>query len=1115
MIKNRSTTTKNIITGEITNDSRLFPLFSDTTKLLLQLFVLKIENNTNKNKKYELVYGWCMRTTREEISDEISYKDFDKIHKSASATYSMAKISIYNYPSIIVDLVNELLSGQSLKNAANGKLKTDILRFDFFYTKDFAIRPVIFDETNTFISRNPYSKNALISPYKDVPSFTLTVCHLDKTRIISDNDHAVTLSVLKHLQEETTLPFLTSGCVRFGNIEFINTQCCNEFEVGYVQSETVKEKVTIGYKEKSCCRKIVVSINPNIHTCSKNLLINCFLENGEQVILDECKKVYHEDGQILTTTFESKEQIGSVSISIWKEENGIFQIWYKYAVTLIRQIGFNMGIVGLHGTVQSAWLNDIKKSNSKTKEKVTEAEQVSKASYESMTIGGYDLDPWVKTDRNFAKYINQINPKKSDAEFFSQGWSIQTQQHGSISFLEWFKKQTQNAEKVVIQDPFYDTVGLEFLVRTTNANTEFIILTCTQTISTDDNEKTKTNHTKPNLLSCLLNILRNKKTVPNKEPKRAARIKSFISSNPSLCDYLNLSIYDMRSTGGGDTNLLHDRYILIFGENNTLLKGFHLSNSIQGATKKQPLLITPIPQDILPKIDNYINGLIDKTKEVNNIVEIVILHDNQQDNKIKHKTGDEKKKVINQELLNRLKKEIIPENVSKEVIINLLSEHLSKKTFPEFWATFGYFLTNANHDDKIASILNTVDNPAFAIELRKYLEASISAKYPFGFSEKRYRREYDFQFLFVEDFKSIVEQILRLSNGLSEAYGYGNYGVCCGCNVLLNNSFTEYIALVKFIQNQYDINKNRDLKDAPLSKLSATLFAQLLDFLLWGNNANNLIEKLLQSNILYMKAIAVSVLISDIWKENQKITFDESKKLLLTHLSADESLCIFITCLLNHRFRNKHIDSVLESDILSTISSLLIENYSNERLQNAFKQILYSYYPSIEKKFTEEILFKLEEAKLIDAQTIFQLWSEDFLLLIDNFESARNYFGIIELTGMSFQIVEEKSRNMFVEKLRKHFQKELKEIRKPFRQETTEWNRSFEKILLIKTVLMVAAVYTKEKYDGETQIINEIDTLEKNYQYYREHNEIFDFSRQVETEYKKIMGTDTDFGLEK
>lgn len=1098
----------NVITEEMMNDLRLFPLFCDITKLLLQLFILEIKDNSSAAKTYKIIYGLCIRTNKEEISNEIFCSDFYKIYASGSKTYSISKVSVYNYPSIIIELVNGLLSGQSLKDVAEEKLENRKIGFDAFYTKEFSIRPVIFNETNTLISRNPYEKNALVSPYKDVPSFTLAVCCLNKIGIIFKNnevDNSALLAILKYLQTETTFPFLTSGCIRFGNIEFINTQCVDEFEVGYIDSEVIKEIIKVDYKEEIVCKKLTISINSNIYTCSKRLLINCFLKNGEQVILDECKEVFHKKNQKLTITFESEEQIGSISISIWKEENEAFQIWYKYSVTLCRQLGLNMGIVGLYGTVKSDWLSEIEKTNSKAKEKVAKAEKVSKTSYQKlMAIGKYTLDPWVEEDRSFSRYIKQINPEKTDAEFFPQGWNEETNEYGSISFLEWFKKQTQDAQQVVIQDPFYDTLGLEFLVRTTNAETDFMVLTCTQVKSTDDN-KNIYYVWKSAILDRILNIFRSKKRSEKAEPNRAIRIKSFIRSNPSLFDSLRLNINDLRSVGGGETNLLHDRYILIFKEK-VLKKGFHLSNSIQGATKKQPLLITPIPQDVLQKIDNHLNDLINKTTSPKNITKIISLY-NYENTPKRTKENNETEKIADQELYERFKQDFKQENsVSKELVEDLISKALVQRKFPEFWATLGYFLASTNYSDKIVFALKGINNLNFAIELRKYIESSITAKYPLGFSEKLQRREYDFQFLFFEDFKRIIENILRLNGCISEIFGHGNWGVYYGCNLLLDVNFDEYIALVKFIENQYKENGSKALANASLSKLSSILFTQLLISLFWENNTDNLIKKLFDSKISYMRAIAASVVVADILEDKPCMAFDNSKKILLANLSIDESLHVFIVCLLNLKFRTKDIDTTLESEILSTILLILRKNYTNERLQNIFKQILYSNYPFIEKKITEDILLQLEDVGLMSTNDIFKLWSDEFLILLDNFESKHNYLGVIDIAGCSFQFIDNKVKDAFVKKLNKRLQKELSEIRKPFRKETKVWNMSFKRVLLIKTLLMIVVLYIgKDNCYEEMQIIGEIDKLEKKHQYHGKFCNIYNFSCRIGENYQSIL----------
>jgi len=575
-----------IITEEMIKDSRLVPLFCDASKLLLRLFVLKAEkrtiteNQTINEKTHRIVYGFCIRNTREDINNGISPINFSPISgiRNGQVKYSIGVVDIYSDALTIVNLVNDLLLGKNLKDVISSNIGVGGLGFDVFYTKNFAIRPTIFNNTDAFVYRNVCSKNALTSPYKEhIPSVTLAVCHLDKMHIISDGENipeiCVILSILKHLEEETHLHFLTSDSIRFGNIEFITTQCANEFEVEYVHVKKIKEEVTVDNKNILGCKKLAIYISPNMHTCSKELLINCVLKNGEQTMLDECRTVYHDDGKTIKTIFECADQICSADISIWKKENDIFQIWYRDANTTIRDCSVNMGIVSLQGKLQSDWLNTIKKSNCNVKNKVEQVEQITKVSNQSIHIGAYNLDPWVDADKVFQNYINSINPRKSDAEFFPKGWNDETKQHGAISFLEWFKDQTKNATAVIIQDPYYETVGLEFLLRANNEDTDFTILTCTKTHD------------------------------------RADKLRLSISSYPSLFDCLKLRIYDVGSTVGKSKNILHDRYILIF-QKDALTKGFHLSNSIQKATQNYPLLITPIPQDVLPKIYNHIKDTV-------------------------------------------------------------------------------------------------------------------------------------------------------------------------------------------------------------------------------------------------------------------------------------------------------------------------------------------------------------------------------------------------------------------------------------------------------------------------------------------------------------------------
>ncbi len=1079
------------LTDEVIKDKRMSPLLDIGSKVLFQIWVLEIKNLLDSKKVYRIIYGWCILTTKEEISTKVTCrKEFSCILKTEDIEYSINKLNVFNTAETITRILNNLLLGDSFLVASKKqKLNVEDINFDVgLPIKDIIIRPIIFNETNALVSRNPYEKNVLTSPYKEVPSFSLIITNLNKENALKDDSgifydkfEQLTLKLLQYLQEETTLPFKKSSSARFGNIELINTQCTDAFEVHNVWHECIKEEVSIDYRKETCCKKVKITIQPNTHTCNKGLLVNCFLLNGEQVILDECKNIFHNTNSIASVEFESAEPIGKVAISIWKEDNGFFQIWYKNSAVLLREFTTNMGIIGTNGIVKSPWLNIIKGSNSKTKKQVEKAERVSKVSYNTMTVGGYKLDPWVTSDRSFSSFVRRLSPEKSNGEFFSKGWNATEHSHGAISFLEWFKRVTDKAQKVVIQDPYYDTLGLEFLARTTNAQTDFSILTCTQITSLDDSDNT-------------LN-----------EPNRAKRLKSFIKSNPSLFNSLKLSIYDVRSVGGGDNSLIHDRYILVF-ENNYLTTGFNLSNSIQGATKKHPLLITPIPSDVLLKVNNSINELIRKTQTgTDNEVISLFQYDK---NKVKtdfYKDDIVADESIYQELKDKLlSKEHIKEDIIRSFICS--DSYINKERFSVFWSTFGYFLAHTNYEVEIISMVKRMIDSNFTNNLRKYLEDSVDSEYPLGFLDNTALRENDFRFLFSDTFDKILRKSLRIERHLGATFSSGNWGVHFGANLLLQTNFKEYLKLIKHIEKQYSEKGNIDLMDSPLPKLSSTVFSNLYKCFFWQWD-NTTLEKAIKCDINYIKAISASSLVIHVLSENKNIHCSEAKDLLFNNFATDETLSVLVAFLFEIKFKGCNNSSLLESKTFAAISQLLIEHFTENRLKYVINALLHSSYPSVEKKITELIFLKLEEHKKINQNDIFSFWSNEFHKALDDCESKTDYSGILDITGWTLQTVDNKIKSDFIHHLQKKYKKYYYEIMTPFRKGTSPWNTAFERVLLIRTVLVIAVLYeakNKSKFNERMKdLIKDIETLETKYQFKMRYSKVYAFSKQMIDEYNK------------
>ena len=90
-----------------------------------------------------------------------------------------------------------------------------------------------------------------------------------------------------------------------------------------------------------------------------------------------------------------------------------------------------------------------------------------------------------------------------------------------------------------------------------------------------------------------------------KDGDRKKKIVNGIKANPLLFDPMKLVVKDVPISH----NALHDRY-LVFDYGGGRIEGYTLSNSLQGATNKQPLLITQIGDGAFEKVLKHIEATL-------------------------------------------------------------------------------------------------------------------------------------------------------------------------------------------------------------------------------------------------------------------------------------------------------------------------------------------------------------------------------------------------------------------------------------------------------------------------------------------------------------------------
>lgn len=1099
-------------------DIRLSPLLDSESILLFQLFVLEIDKRELQKKEYKIVYGYITQSVNENFEKKIYLSSKSGIFNEGNIFFSLSKVSIYGKSVEITNIINHLLGCKNLKDSISEEdYDTSLLTFDVSYIpniqdiKEFIIRPIIFNETNKIVTRNFYERNSFHSPFKNSPSFSLIICRLNKIKILDngngqlyENWDNIILKILEYLEVNTKIFFKKSEYARLGNLEFINTHCSNKYGNEYAWFENIKEEVSISSSSTTISKKVNVVIEPNHLTENRRLLVNCYLTNGGQIILDECKEVFHEPGKRINISFESQEQLSQIAISIWREDEGKFQIWFKDISVIVRTFQFNMGLIGLSGVVKSEWL-DILKNNKKLKTRVETAEKISRVSYNLSSVGDYKVDPWVPADDQFNDLIKQISPVNSEGKFFPKGWDQISNQHGGLSFLEWFQEITKEADKVFLQDPFFDTLGLEFITRTEKSDLDFNILTCTQIRSVDDQ---KTGWVRRSIN----NFVKRKQKVSH--PNRANRLIKLMRSNPSLFQGLRLQIFDLRSKKGGEKAIIHDRYLLLFKKGN-LEKGFHLSNSIQGATRNHPLLITPIPKEILKSVNDYVSQIVQGLSGVSETKIITLYPDLQE-----IKSEKQFKNIANTKLYTTLQKNTIVDgdvaklNTEAFNIGKFITEVTKKQSnFPASWSTFGYYLAHSNYPEEALDLVINNSNDQFAGELLRFIKSSIQLKNPLGFEESKssHGRNSFLHILAEKDFLESLKATISLENYLEPTPSSGNWGVYYGCEVLLKADIDKYFELIKFIYDKVIERWGKeDLSNSPLQKLTSIAINKFVKAL-FGSKDTTILYKSLGSSISSIRAIAVSAVISRTFDNSNQLGFDTAKDIIRANLTVDESLYSFCKWLLNLERHKGNVDPRIEKALLASLSTILAVNYSEKRLSNMFEQLLYTGYPLIEKKITEQILYDLLENQIIDSNYFLEFWSKEFFLSIQK-ESIQiaKISGIIDMTGWSFCVADIEGREKLIKKVQAEINKCERNIRAPFSKGSTSWQESFNKLFLLKTMLTVILLYNKEnsqKIDTHvhlSDICKEIDDYIINYQPTFFDNSIRSYCESITNRYKEV-----------
>lgn len=588
---------------DLIGDERLRRLFSDEDlNCALQLWVLQLKHSNAVESR--VLYG---RLIPYRFSNaKWSASDREKSQSYGDVNAQVVRLSLYVKSSTCAELTRLLARGVSISRIS------EILELELspdlamrvggasMTPRGFVCRPV------TFLLNRYSHGSGLLSPHADAGAMSASISRIDKPGLfLIDEGYVPSLvaQIASRMSQDTGLDFARSDSVRFGDLELLVFPALGDQEQSLLDVQWVERG-----------RGLVVRFDPAQLGKVATVRFRVAIKNAGNLLhaatarasLDDEGKYVHT----FTMTKVLSEQNDNAEIEVYYSESGPCDeehLCCRWACGFIRQISLHGRMVGAGPTqIKSDWLqSSLQREEHKLR---ADAVLTIKRSAPSFTdiIGGRKADSWVPINEEMSVLFSKLNTTASEGGFFER--SGVGDNAGRLEFAEWLKKTLTkySNHQVVIFDPFFDTAGLDLILVSASGASDYLVFTSLpkegsqpelvevmveepEESMADEAGDERENHPQ---------------TSSSDPPSRLQNLVASCERSRELMTHVRLRIFGMAA------KRLHDRYILVAGSDGIPVAGFNLSNSLQAAAKNHPLLVTPIPADLLPKVDRYKQHLV-------------------------------------------------------------------------------------------------------------------------------------------------------------------------------------------------------------------------------------------------------------------------------------------------------------------------------------------------------------------------------------------------------------------------------------------------------------------------------------------------------------------------
>ncbi len=598
----------------LATDPRFRAIASDDSEGLCLVAVWALDLQLDGGEEKRLLYGWIVPSLENAPTQWVGtnppWSSLDE--GNPGRKYRLRRVVLNERPRVVNAVLRALGEGLTLEESSAMARAPRPKGFGTLrlgpaaaVTALYAPGAVRFLYQSTYQELQPSPVRPLRGPSSTSPVFSAPLTRADKTGLfarkvavqrqqqesqrepIPGADY-LAREALRYLSDETGLDFTGADARRLGDLEWMQPSATDPFENKYISVKTVRSQ-TVG--DEVIATGVTVAVRAGVLPERARALVRCRIFHGEEIGEDECRSLAVGDDPL---AFPCSPDPTRILVTLWRfEEDGSAKIVYEEDAYLIRQFGIGMGIMGLRGRLETDFTRSLSSARDKIRGRVEKVSALAQVSYQRTFAGSRSRRE--EAERDAGELARQLFPQASGARFFPKGWDKEGP--GLLAFVEWFRDLTDDAEATgfVIVDPYFGQVALEELVaRAKGTQASYLVLTNTQIPTLDDEASAGSAANRSRRDSI---------------PEKCEQLRGILSQ-------LNLEIVDLRSNGARTESLFHDRYILVYGPAARLVKGFHLSNSIQGATRNAPLLVTPIPQDVLDSVGEYVAALREADSEV-------------------------------------------------------------------------------------------------------------------------------------------------------------------------------------------------------------------------------------------------------------------------------------------------------------------------------------------------------------------------------------------------------------------------------------------------------------------------------------------------------------------